>query len=177
MKPPPNHSFTLLELLAVIALLTLVFSAVFFNLENLSPKYKLQALAQQIANTIENAQNLATLHGKTFGIRYDLPQKRYGLLYPADFNQDPRFPTTQPYVLEYNQLPPNIQKWEIQLPHTTLQTGRHDIKIDPWGQKGSHILVLYNQQGQTAYLKFLSTSGIVQISEKKLTFHAYHENP
>jgi prepilin-type N-terminal cleavage/methylation domain-containing protein len=83
--------FTLLELLAVVALLGLVLFFVIPNLDGLTPRARLRATARRIGSTMELAQGEAISSGKQFTMAYDLNKKMYWIILPP-----PDVPATLP---------------------------------------------------------------------------------
>src|SRR5947209_2592518 len=83
-----RSGFTLLELLAVVALLGLVLFFVVPNLDSITPRARLKSAARRIGTTMELAQGEAIASGKEFTLAYDLSKGTYWIILP------PADPTT-----------------------------------------------------------------------------------
>src|SRR5581483_7108110 len=86
--------FTLLELLAVVALLGLVLFVVVPKLDNITPGARLKAAARKIGSTMELAQGQAIATGKEYTLAYDLNKGMFWIILPPPddpnaVNQDP----------------------------------------------------------------------------------------
>src|SRR6478672_5841819 len=90
MQRSREAGFTLLELLAVVALLGLVLFFVLPNLDNLTPRARLKSAARRIGTTMELAQGEAISSGKEFVLAYDLSKGTYWVILPPP---DPAVPT------------------------------------------------------------------------------------
>jgi prepilin-type N-terminal cleavage/methylation domain-containing protein len=77
-----SGAFTLIELLAVLAVLGLTLFFVVPALDNISPGAKLRAQARGIASTIEDVQGKAAETGKEFVMAYDLGRGTYWVILP-----------------------------------------------------------------------------------------------
>lgn len=78
-----TRGFTLLELLAVMALIGLVLFFVIPNLDNMTPTARLKAAARKIGTTMELAQGEAVAEGKELTLAYDLSKGTYWIILPA----------------------------------------------------------------------------------------------
>jgi len=81
--------FTLLELLIVLALVTLLVGIATVFLVNTLPASKLNATARDISSTIRNARILAQINNEQQVMTIDLDSKRYGIEGRGDKNIPP----------------------------------------------------------------------------------------
>jgi prepilin-type N-terminal cleavage/methylation domain-containing protein len=77
------RGFTLLELLAVMALLGLLLFVIVPNIDNMTPAARLKAAARRIGTTMELAQGESIAAGKEFTLAYDLSKGAYWIILPA----------------------------------------------------------------------------------------------
>jgi prepilin-type N-terminal cleavage/methylation domain-containing protein len=105
--------FTLLELLAVMALLGLVLFFVVPRLDNISPKTRLRSAARKIGSTMELAQGQAIATGKEYVLAYDVSKGTFWIILPppddpnaaAAAPADPNTPPPPPPDVEHDPKP------------------------------------------------------------------------
>lgn len=84
-----RRGFTLLELMAVIAIITILLVSVVPALDNIAPSSRLEAGGRYVAGTIELAQSEAISQRKEFVVAYDLDQNTYWIILPEGSERDP----------------------------------------------------------------------------------------
>lgn len=96
MRPPSRQiqgasarSFTLIELSAVVLIITLLLVSVIPKLDNLAPSSRLDAGARYVAGTIETAQSEAISQRQEFVVAYDLDQHTYWIILPEGHERGP----------------------------------------------------------------------------------------
>lgn len=77
-----RRGFTLLELLAVVALLGIILFFVVPNVDAMTPGARLKSTARKIASTMELAQGEAIASQKEFTVAYDLSRQTYWIILP-----------------------------------------------------------------------------------------------
>jgi len=96
-----RRSFTLIELSAVVLIITILLVSVIPKLDNLAPSSRLSAGARYVAGTIETAQSEAISQRQEFVIAYDLDRNTYWIILPEgherspDGGDDPQTPEDQ----------------------------------------------------------------------------------
>ena len=85
-----TRGFTLLELLAVVALLGIVLFFVVPKLDNITPGARLKAAARKIGSTMELAQGQAIATGKEHVLAYDVTKGTLWIILPPP--DDPNAP-------------------------------------------------------------------------------------
>ncbi len=85
-----TRGFTLLELLAVVALLGIVLFFVVPKLDNVTPGSRLKAAARKVGSTMELAQGQAIATGKEHVLAYDLSKGTLWIILPPP--DDPNAP-------------------------------------------------------------------------------------
>lgn len=76
------RGFTLMEIMAVMAIIGVLLLAVVPNIDNQVPAFRLRGGARAVASTIELAQSEAISKRKVYAIRYDFNRNSYTLLLP-----------------------------------------------------------------------------------------------
>ncbi|MBL4844079.1 MAG: hypothetical protein JKY65_01020 [Planctomycetes bacterium] len=97
MRPPTRlsyrrrsaRSFTLIELSAVVLIITILLVSVVPALDNLAPSSRLDAGARYVAGTIEIAQSEAISQRKEFVVAYDLDNHTYWIILPEGHSRGP----------------------------------------------------------------------------------------
>lgn len=96
MRPPLRRiggssarSFTLIELSAVVLIITILLVSVIPKLDNLAPSSRLSAGARYVAGTIETAQSEAISQRQEFVIAYDLDRNTYWIILPEGHERSP----------------------------------------------------------------------------------------
>lgn len=90
--------FTLVELLAVVAILALVLFIVVPGIDGLTPQRRLLAAGRRLASTMDVAQAMAIGDGKEIVLAYDLDRKAYWIILPPKPTAptDPTDPSAKP---------------------------------------------------------------------------------
>jgi type II secretory pathway pseudopilin PulG len=95
-KPPlrriqgaSKRSFTLIELSAVVLIITILLVSVIPKLDNMAPSSRLSAGARYVAGTIETAQSEAISQRQEFVVAYDLDRNTYWIILPEGHERGP----------------------------------------------------------------------------------------
>ena len=84
-----RRGFTLLELMAVVAIITILLVTVIPALDNVAPSSRLDAGGRYVAGTIELAQSEAISQRKEFVVAYDLDNNTYWIILPEGSERSP----------------------------------------------------------------------------------------
>ena len=79
-----RRAFTLIELMAVLVVLTLMLVVVVPAMDNMAPTTRLSSGGRYVAGTIEIAQSEAISQRKEFVVAYDLDNETYWIILPKD---------------------------------------------------------------------------------------------
>lgn len=77
-----GRGFTLVELLAVVFIVSVIALALIPALDNMVPSYRLRAAARNVGSMIELAQSEAIAGRKEFAIAYDLDENTFWIVLP-----------------------------------------------------------------------------------------------
>lgn len=111
-----SRGFTLLELLAVVALLGMVLFFAMPALDNLTPRTRLASGARSVGTMMEQAQSEAIASGKEFTIAYDLSKQTFWLILPPKEEEKPKDPNEKPPP------PPDVEHGLLPIVDSTQKT-------------------------------------------------------
>ena len=159
MRQP--RGFTLIELIAVIMIIGLIFTLVVLNIGSLIPGEKIRAEAQSIGQLLQLARSEAAGKGVNYGIVYDLDKHTYWLLTPV--NKDQNLSSTRTHEEGqqekrrqsfFAELPAHIKFKDVQLGagrDATLRRGQVRIEISPLGTASGHVVHLIDDRTEQEY--------------------------
>ncbi len=169
-----KQGFTLLEIVVVILIMGILASVVGPALSGVSPKYRLRAAARDVGSNINHVRSLASATGKLFVLHYDLETQKYWMVHPPEPDEDPDMDIADRQQGTVNSMPIGVTIDEIFLPDGSSETGGElDLRIDPLGNEGSHILVLKNNDDQIITIKFNALLGFVDYFSEVVEFEKH----
>jgi prepilin-type N-terminal cleavage/methylation domain-containing protein len=174
------RGFTLIELMAVILIIAVATGIVVTNLDYFSPKYSLRAEARMISSNFEFARSSAIRQDKTFSIIYDIDENSYCTLLPAEEDEDGRLIEDERGMAGgvMTKLKYGVKLAEVLLPDgTEVTSGKVQIDITPYGETGSHIVVLEREDNKDMrlYVRMDSYLGTTDFSVDELSFFPEEE--
>lgn len=128
----PRAGFTLLELLIVLALVTLIVGIATTFFVNTLPASRLSATARDIASTIRNARVLAQINNEQQVMTIDLDSHRYGIEGRGDKN-----------------IPPGIYIKVMDPFSGEILDGTYHMRFHAYGTGGGTIVVWNNKKSVT----------------------------
>jgi prepilin-type N-terminal cleavage/methylation domain-containing protein len=174
-----QQGFTLIELIAVIVILALMFGLVVPNLDRVSPKYSIRAVARRIGSTIEEVRSQAAWEGKTFSVVYDLDEQNYWILMPQQLDTEGN-PTGEEREILGGRAEEALKGVKIEaviLPdNEEIRGGQVTIDIGQYGSTGSHIVCLANEEDEKISIKFNALLGVVNFYHREVQFTEYKED-
>jgi prepilin-type N-terminal cleavage/methylation domain-containing protein len=173
-----QDGFTIIELIAVIFILGLLFGLVVPNLDRVSPKYSIRAVARRIASTMEEVRSQAAWEGKTFSIVYDLDQQEYWILMPQQLNNEGNPTSEEREILSGIAEKPlkGVKIESVILPdNEQVTSGQVTIDVEQHGSTGSHIVCLINEEEEKLSVKFNALLGLVSFYNGEVKFTEYKE--
>ena len=153
--------FTLIELIAVITILSLVMVLVLPQLDSFTPKTRLKAAARRISHTISWIQNEAITTGEDYQICYDLNNQQYWVVLPST---DPE--TEKNDTLIVRDLPAGVKFKNI-----VISTGQEItaeqvlVRLTAKGTVDSHQITLINKKQAQLTLAVNPLTGLVEVTE------------
>ncbi|MCX7703888.1 MAG: GspH/FimT family pseudopilin [Planctomycetota bacterium] len=174
------NGFTLIELMAVILIIALATGIVVTNLDYFSPKYSLRAEARMISGNFEYARSSAIRQNKTFSLVYDLDENSYSVLLPAETDEEGRILEEERKTAGGSsvKLKYGVKLAAVIMPDGNKTTsGTVQVDISPFGETGSHIVVLKraDDDEQSLYIRMDSYLGTTEFSTKELSFFPEEE--
>lgn len=166
-----NDGFTLLEAVMVIVILGVLAAAVVPNLDGLSPKYRLRAAARNAASTISWTRSLSGGTGEAHGIYYNLSEQYYEIFEPPLEEDDPELPFSERPRLTPSFLPDGVRIIRVVFPDGRYESSDEVfVLLDPFGNEGSHILWIQNEEERTISVTFNAMLGVVDFHDGEAEF-------
>jgi prepilin-type N-terminal cleavage/methylation domain-containing protein len=146
-----QRAFTLMELMAVVIILSLAFALILPIAENSTPAYRLKAGIRTIGSFMESGHAESIASRKPFALVYDFDSSTRWLLLPVERSVDGDSEKKQ-FVLDETDpeartqteyLPENVFFQSIETADgQTSQSGTVTVRFDGSGNRGSHIVTL-----------------------------------
>jgi prepilin-type N-terminal cleavage/methylation domain-containing protein len=151
-----ESGFTLLELLAVVMLVSIATMFAFLNLDGMTAAGRLGAAGREIANTISWLRNEAATQAREFQIEFDLDEKRYrviipprpGLLRSSQDQEDWE-------ALEWTLLPEDVRFLDMQFTPSNPERSKEDIVTS-----GTRTVTFDAMGGSQSFMIHLESSDI-----------------
>lgn len=168
-----RRGFTLVELMAVVAIMAVAISVVVVNLDYLTPKYALRAEARSICANFQFARSTAIAQGETFSVGYDFDQNSFFALMPPETDEDGHIVDDERVIAGGAEtvLHRFVKLVSVLLPDDTEHdSGRVVVDVSPQCDVGSHIVVLGNDRDERLTIRMDSYTGSVIITDRELSF-------
>lgn len=172
---PRAGGFTLIELIVVITVLGIISTFVVPQIGNISPKYRLRSAARIVGAQISWTRSMAGATGLPYAMRYDLEARTFWSILPPGPEDDPELDIDERVALEKLVLPDGIQFAEIRYPDGDKEEGSGvaEVRFDPHGNEGSHVVILANEEETKISVKFSSLIGTVDFFPGETDFEDY----
>lgn len=171
-----KSGFTLIELIMVIAIISILLLFAGARLDFLIPTYSLRSAARQIGSLMKTAKVEAAMIGKDIYMEYDIDKKEYWLLVPFEKEKEEeenmslmvaRPTEARDLEKEYeyqklfrNKLPDGISFVDVIFTEGEKTTyGKTTVKISPYGFSNFHIVNLKNSEGEHIAVKINGLTG------------------
>ena len=168
-----SAGFTFLELIIVLAIVSLLFAIGVPSLRGLTPRYRLRSAARSLGSTLEQVRLSAMGRGLWMGMHYvitpgsrdDSEGSYYQVIPPApeDF---PDQPVADRQLLEKQELSAGTRIARVILSgNQVIDRGSINVLFSPMGNAGSHIVVLEETEGRVFSLKMSCITGVIEFIE------------
>ena len=169
-----DSAFTLLELIIVITLVGILSAVVAPRIGDISPKYRLRSAARVIGSQIGYVRSLAGGTGEEYVLRYDLENQLYWIILPPGPDEDPLLDPDERDTLSQFEVEEGIVIEELRFPDGSDETsGIIDVTFDRYGNEGSHIVVLKNEDEKYLSVKFSALIGAIDFFPEPVEFEEY----
>jgi len=159
MKAPASHeSFTLIELVVVIALLAIFASLVAVNLHGFGANARLDSAARMVSDIVALARNEAGVTGRIWSVQYEVGGRRMKVQ-PPEGRGD----------VSARALPQDVQFQAVALGGSLLsKDGWVSADVRPDGLLTPHTVYVEDSAGGTRTISVNPATGTVRISEGKM---------
>ena len=166
--------FTLIELIVVITILGILAAAVLPSVSGISPKYRLRSSARKLGATIGWARSMASGTSEEHVLRYDLDRQRYWVILPPGPEEDPELDVDERDTMPEAWLESAIEIVEIRFPDGGGENaGIIDVTFDPYGNEGSHVIILRNEEEMVLSVKFSALVGAIDYFAEEVDFEDF----
>lgn len=155
-------AFTLIELMAVMAVIALMMGVVFRGTEYLLPETRIKASAAEVGSRLELARMQAVLQQEPLVWVYDLEREGTEAYYPYERDEEGRqVGVGQSPVLFFKRLEKGMAIRELRLPgQDPITSERVVMPISALGRMSPHELVLHNPDKPDYDVLTLRISGL-----------------
>jgi len=172
MPSARRRGFTLVEMIAVIAILAIMVGVAVTRIDFMIPRYRLRAAAREVAGHVKRARSQAASTGKDVYVKYDLGKGTYWLLVAFPKTEEGQEPVLPPKEFAYEEfkkeeLPEGVDFVNV-IADQTYATGVVTLRVSPFGSLHHHIVNLRNKEGREIALKVNGFTGAVTFSDKHL---------
>lgn len=160
--------FSMIELMAVVAILALIATMVGLNWRAILPKTELTSAVRILATTISGTRSEAIARNAVFRIEYDLERHRYRVNTPFRNDGTRRLASTEEdrLVMNWFDLPTSVRFSRINCDGVDYTTGMVFVRFDPLGAVSDHTITLVQQPYENYYtLEVSALTGLVEYHE------------
>jgi prepilin-type N-terminal cleavage/methylation domain-containing protein len=159
MKPPASHdSFTLIELVVVMALLGIFASLVAVNLHGFGANARLDSAARMVSDIVALARNEAGVTGRVWSVHYEVGGKRMKMRPPEGHGD-----------ISSRALPRDVQFQAVALGGSLLsKDGWVSVDVRPDGLLTPHTVYVEDSAGDMRTISVNPATGTVRISQGKV---------
>lgn len=169
-----RRGFTLIELIVVISILGILTAFTMPSLTDISPKYRLRSGARELGAQIGWTRSLAVGAEEEYALRYDLDAGNFWVVLPPGPEDDPDIDIDEREPLEKRDLPDRIRIVEVRFPGgANIDSGVADVYFDAFGNQGSHIILLENEDEVRISVKFNALIGVVDYFSEEIDFEEF----
>ena len=161
-RTPRARGFTVIELIVVIAILGILASVALPSLDNFSPKYRLRSAARTVGSTINYARSMSGGTGEEHAVRYDLEDQLVTIILPPGEDEPLDLDLDEREDMGPQDLPGGVKIVKVLYPDGySDDRGYAYCTFDAYGNDGSHIVVLENEEEAQIAVIFNAILGVV----------------
>jgi len=176
------RGFTLVELMAVIVIIALATAIVAVNADYITPSAALRSEARRIAARFLLARLYAVSNAKTYTVVYEFNEDEalVWTLMPQEEDEEGRLIEDERQIVGgvADRLHDSVQMLAVVLPdETTYEEGHVEIDVSPYGDVGSHIVVLARRDrpDEKIWIKMDALTGLVTYHNEEVSFWPVQE--
>lgn len=132
-----SAGFTFIEMMIVIAILSLLASIVVVNMEGMSSPTRLRGAARSLGNEILQLKETATLRNRAVYLEIDVDKERWRVIDPPSIVEfpDPRDREENTFYGEWSTMPPGVHLEEVAFSATDIDRGTtFTVDFEPDGE-------------------------------------------
>lgn len=165
-----RSGFTLIELIAVVAIMGMLVALAALRLEYLIPKYRLRGAAREVATVLKLAKSRAAADGKDVFVQVDLPEGKYWILAEFPVLDDDGRPKEGEFELQrvfQRGLPDGVQFVDLVMgKDRKIDAGRAIVRMSPFGSS-PHVIVNLRGDGEVPFaLRLNGLTGVITFHEE-----------
>ena len=169
-----RSGFTLIELIVVITILGILSAVVVPSVAGISPKYRLRSAGRRVGAEIGWVRSMAGGTSQEHALRYDLDEQLFWVILPPGPEDDPNLDLDERETSPKKWIEDGIVIKEIRFPDGSSETGGViDVVFDEFGNEGSHIVILENEEETILSLKFSALIGALDYFPEEIEFEDY----
>ena len=158
---PPRAGFTLVEMLTVLAIMTIIMAFAVPMFSRFTAGTRLGTASRDISTALRTARSYAITQRDTYSVKFDLDNQRYWLFY-VDAG-------TTNIVDKAFSLPETVEigVGGISNPEPTQTNSTFAFNFQPSGTVNSNTIWLWDTKGRTNWITLVGTTGRVKIKKEK----------
>ncbi|MHC5021643.1 MAG: pilus assembly FimT family protein, partial [Planctomycetota bacterium] len=162
-----QRGFSFIELLAVIAIMSLILGFVVLKIDHLIPSERISAAARKIGSTNGLARAQAVATGTRHALTYDLNRQRYAVLIPPhpEEIEEGRAKRDDLFPLTWHPLPEGVKILNVQLGDSVVSSGSVRVIFSPLGTATPHAVQLQGQDDAELTVVINPLTGLIEIEE------------
>lgn len=163
-----NLGFSLIELVVVVAVLSLLAASAFVGVGAVVPEFQMESAARRLAAAVANVRAEAALSGKAHGIVYDLDKSTYAVLAPPEVEEGEEEKPLDLEDLEELKARPlgrGVTFDALSYGERKIYRGRVKVYFGTVEPAAPHLLLLKGRDGLEYTVEVNPITGLVEVHE------------
>jgi prepilin-type N-terminal cleavage/methylation domain-containing protein len=168
-RPPARRSrrgFSMVEILAVVAVFGLIATLVAINWRAILPKAELHKAVRLIGSTLQSTRSEAIARKGLYRVQYDLDRHRYRVETPLDANGRFARRDEDRVSLSWVDLPDTVRFKRIEIDGVEYKAGMVFVRLDALGSASGHVIQLVQNPYEAYYtIEVQGLTGLIDYHE------------